>query len=480
MKKAIVFALLIIGFSVICLGPDNFFSNYPYAERTVVDTSTILDEFETGKPIRVTIEFRIQNPDAVFNNIFIIEQEGVEFNMFVKYVFKDLDTDYTIIKVIGQLLIKEPARYWLRFLGIIYTMAGNTEHKYTMSAVHVLVYPPVRFEVSTPVRVICLGYPLLYEAQIITEHELEFEYSQEVVYKQIAKTDYGYLAKLWLSYTEPGSYEAWPMRVTDRQEQYYSPPIPIEVVPFEANLYFSSRAVKVGEPIDFTIEIKSLKEGYEIEQHMSDWGVFKVDNLKIDSDEGYKISGRLKLFEIAGDEYLLGPIGFQYTREEGSGIFYLPAIPIHLQKTVTSDAYVLKGPQYGRNLNMPIWNFVVLGLVFIVVLVVAIKIVKIVRHRKPKKEEDRSHYQKLFADAWMGEDWLAVACLIKQIIGRGMGLTAQESLSLTIEECNADGPALKILEAVDKKLFANEPIDLEIEKYNHNFVYGLDSFFGLP
>lgn len=473
MRKVIVLALLIISFSVTCFGPDGFLSS----GRTVVNTSTIPSEFEAGQSIWAIVEFTIQNSEAVFNRILVREQEGVEFDTYGDRVLKDLGNGYTTIRIHVFIRIKEPAYYHLDFLGINYSI-GGAEYKYMMRGIDILVYPSVRIEASIPVETICLGYPLLYEAQITTEHEVEIECSQEVVYKQIAKTDYGYLAKLWLSYAKPGKYGVIPMRAIYRREIYYPSPIQIVVVPFRADLFFSSRAVKVGEPLDFTIEIKPLGEGYEIERHLSSWGKFEVDNLRIDDGENYKISGSLKLFEMAGNEYLLGPIGFQYIHDGKTDVFYLPAIPIHLQKTVTSDAYVLKGLQYGRDLNMPIWNFVVLGLLFIVVLVIIIKIVRFVCSGKPEKEKGISYQQKL-TDALREEDWVAMACLIKQIIGEDRGLTAEESLSLTVEECNADGPALKILEAVDKKLFADEPIDLTYKQISDEFPYLLDHLSNL-
>ena len=382
--------------------------------------------------------------------------------MYTERVLKDQSNGHTIIQINALLRIKEPTFYYLQLLGINYT-TEDVEYKYVMKTAVVQVYSPVRMEANTPVQVICLGYPLLYEARITTVHELEFEYTQDVVYKQIVKTEYGYLAKLWLSYASPGQYETWPMRVTAEGEQYYSPSVQITVVPFEADLYFSSRAVKVGEPLDFTIEIRPLEEGFKVEQHLSAWGSFKVDNLEVENDESYKMSGSLKLFALAGNEYLLGPISFQYACKEGSGIFYLPAIPIWLQRTASSDAYELKGLQYRRDLHMSIWNGVVLGLLFIVVLLAVIKIVKRVRNRKPGKEEGTSYRQKLI-DAWQKDDWLAMACLIKQKIGESMGLTAEESLSLTVEECDVDGLALKILKATDRFLFANEPVGLMSEQ----------------
>jgi len=117
---------------------------------------------------------------------------------------------------------------------------------------------------------------------------------------------------------------------------------------------------------------------------------------------------------------------------------------------------------------MPIWNFAVLCLLFIAILLSVIKVVKIVRARKPKKEEGISYRQKL-SDALQGEDWMTVACLIKQKIGESGGLTAEQSLSLTLEECEMGSShtsvhtVLKILQVVDKKLFADEPIDLTID-----------------
>jgi len=464
MKKVIMLlTLLMIGVSIIGLA----INNSPYAYHSVINTSNIPSKLEADQAFRITVEFTIYEPKAIFGEVFINEQEYVETRIYTTQVLKNLDNGYTVIQVEGRLLINEPTVYDLKPLGITYSM-GEVEHRYLMDSIHIMVYSPVRLEASVSAQVICLGQPLLYEAQIITEKEAGFEYSQDVVRRQVTETEYGYLVRLWLLYTEPGKYEVVPMQVTSQYKVYYPSPIQITIVPFKANLSFSSKAVKVGEPLDFTIEIKPLEKGFKIEHYLSAWGKFKVDNLKIDTNGNYKISGRLTLFEPAGNEYLLGPIGFRYTHEGETNIFYLPVIPVWLQKTITSDAYQLREPQYGRDLHMPIWNFAVLCLLFIAILLSVIKVVKIVRARKPKKEEGISYRQKL-SDALQGEDWMTVACLIKQKIGESGGLTAEQSLSLTLEECEMGSShtsvhtVLKILQAVDKKLFADEPIDLTID-----------------
>jgi len=470
-KVIMLLTLLLIGFSAIGLA----INNVPHANRAVISTSDIPSKLEAGQAFWMTIEFTIYDPKAIFGEVFINEQEYVETRVYTTQVLKNLDNGYTVIQVEGRLLINEPTVYDLKPLGITYSM-GEVEHRYLMDSIHIMVYSPVRLEASVSAQVICLGQPLLYEVQVTTEKEAEFEYSQEVVRRQVTKTDYGYLARLWLLYTKPGEYEVVPMRAISEYKTYYPSPIQITIVPFMASLSFSSRAVKVGEPLDFTIEVKPLEEGFTIERHLSAWGKFKVDDLKIDNNGSYKISGKLALFALAGNEYLLGPIGFRYTHDGETNVFYLPAIPIHLQKTITSDAYVLKEPQYGRAINMSIWNIAVLCLSFIVILLGARKVVKIIRTRRPKKEEGVSYRQKLL-DARQKEDWLAIACLIKQKIGEGMGLTMEESLSLTIEECGVKGPALTILEIVDKKLFSDEPIGL-VQIYDE-FIHSLDRLLDL-
>jgi len=474
--KKVMLALFLIGFFAISLIANDYLYGYNnFYQRAVMVTPNIPSKLEVDQSVWITVEFTIQKSEAVFNEIFVNEQEHVKIDVYTKRVSKNIDNDDTIIRVDALLRLDEPGFYYLRSLGVSYNIA-DVEYRYTMESVQVTVYSPVRIEASIPARVICLGQPLLYEVQVTTEKEAEFEYSQEVVRRQVTKTDYGYLARLWLLYTKPGEYEVVPMRAISEYKTYYPSPIQITIVPFMASLSFSSRAVKVGEPLDFTIEVKPLEEGFTIGRHLSAWGKFKVDDLKIDNNGSYKISGKLALFALAGNEYLLGPIGFRYTHDGETNVFYLPAIPIHLQKTITSDAYVLKEPQYGRAINMSIWNIAVLCLSFIVILLGARKVVKIIRTRRPKKEEGVSYRQKLL-DARQKEDWLAIACLIKQKIGEGMGLTMEESLSLTIEECGVKGPALTILEIVDKKLFSDEPIGL-VQIYDE-FIHSLDRLLDL-